>query len=104
MDEERRRADDAKWDRVFTKLDKLNDTQIEQGKDITHMHNTLFKNNGEMCIVTKLDNLNKAVSELTTQRFAMVTTAQAIWTIIFGFLSIAGTVSAIILTVKQIRG
>lgn len=104
MDEMRRRRDDEVIDKIFAKLDTISETQIRQGEDIKHINKTLFTNNGETCVVTKLNDLNKSIDELKAQRFAVVSTAQAIWTIIFGFLSIAGTVSAIMLTIKQLRG
>lgn len=104
MDEMRRRRDDEVIDKIFQKLDKISETQIEQGKDIQHINKTLFTNNGEICVVTRLNDLNKSIEELKGQRLALVSTAQAIWTLIFGALSVAGTVSAIMLTVKQLRG
>jgi hypothetical protein len=102
MDEERRRMDDAKWDRVFSKLEMIRTEQIEQKAEINHINQTLYKNNGETCIITSLKDLTKSVEELKSRRLAFVTTAQAIWTLIFGFLSIASTATAIILTLKQL--
>lgn len=96
--------DDEKWEKVFSKLDALHIEQIHQRVDIDHINKTLFTNNGEICIVTKLNDLNASMEELKKQRYAVVSTAQAIWAIIFGFLSLAGIASTIILTVKQISG
>ena len=104
VDELRRRRDDEVIDKIFCKLESISDTQIRQGEDIKHINKTLFTNNGETCVITSLKDLTKSVEDLKTQRLAVITTAQAIWTLIFGFLSVAGTVSAIVLTVKQLRG
>jgi hypothetical protein len=101
---ERRRRNDELFDRVFEKLDKIGDIQIAQSKDLERINRTLYVNNGETCLCTKMDDLTKSLDELKTRRLVTVSTAQAIWTIIFGFLSVAGTVTAIMLTVKQLRG
>ena len=104
MDEIRRRRDDDVIDKIFDKLNSINENQIRQEGRIGNMEKALFKNNGETCIITKIDDLNESVQELKGNRMVFVSTAQAIWTIIFGFLSIAGTVSAIMLTLKQLKG
>jgi len=104
VDEIRRRRDDEVIDKIFCKLEAISDTQIRQGEDIKHINKTLFTNNGETCVITSLKDLTRNVDELKNQRLTFISTAQAIWTLIFGFLSVAGTVSAIMLTIKQLRG
>ena len=103
-DDLRRRRDDEVIDKIFEKLDKISETQVRQSDHIARINRTLYENNGEKCICTKLDDLQTSIEELKTKRLVLVSTAQAIWTIIFGFLSVTGTVTAIMLTIKQLRG
>jgi len=98
----RRRRDDELFDKLFDKLDKIGDIQISQGKDIERINRTLYVNNGETCLCTKMDDLTKSMDELKTRRLITVSTGQAIWTIIMGFLAIGTTVLGLLLTIKQL--
>lgn len=102
MDSVMRRKDDEIIGKLFEKLEDIKIAQIRQEGHIERINRTLYKDNGETCVVTSLKELNTSLDELKNQRKNVITTAQAIWAIA-GFFATTGVISlGVLLTIKQL--